>query len=70
MEQIIILDDEELRFDYTDVEIAKFRMYWKEYSKHTKNTIVIVNQVAEDLNMSADNVFLLALDQMRKGRLK
>lgn len=70
MEQIIILDDEELRFDYTDVEIAKFRMYWKEYSKHTKKTIVIVNQVAEDLNMSADNVFLLALDQMRKGRLK
>ncbi len=70
MEQIIILDDEELRFDYTDVEIAKFRMYWEEYSKHTKNTIVIVNQVAEDLNMSADNVFLLALDQMRKGRLK
>ena len=70
MEQIIILDDEELRFDYTDVEIAKFRTYWKEYSKHTKNTIVIVNQVAEDLNMSADNVFLLALDQMRKGRLK
>jgi hypothetical protein len=45
-------------------------MYWKEYSKHSKNTIVIVNQVAEDLNMSADNVFLLALDQMRKGRLK
>ena len=70
MEQIIILDDEELKFDYTNVEIAKFRTYWKEYRKYTKDTIVVVNQVAEDLNMSADNVFLLALDQIRKGRLE
>jgi len=69
-EQTIILDDNDLKFDYTDVEIAKFRTYWQAYRNYSDNTIEIINQLAKDLGMSADNVMLLALDQVRKGAIE
>lgn len=63
----IILDD--LKFDYTDVELVKFRHLWNEYRINTDNSSEIINQLAEDLNMEADNVALLAMDQTRKGKI-
>lgn len=65
--KIIILDD--MNFAYTAIEIAKFRMYWKAYSKHTSDTIQIVNQIAQDFNRDPDELFLLALDLKRKGKI-
>lgn len=65
--KVIILDD--MNFAYTATEIAKFRIYWEEYSKHTENTTQIVNQIANDLGLEADEVLLLAVDQKRKGKI-
>ena len=61
----IILDD--LRFDYTDTQLAKFVTYWKEYEKHSANTIGITKQIAKDFSMSVDNTFLVILHLKRKG---
>ena len=65
MERIIILD--ELQFDFTEIQLAKFATYWNEYAKHTNNTIEIVKQVAKDVCMSVDNTFLVILHLKRKG---
>ena len=70
MGKTIILDDSDLKFDYKPIEIAKFRTYWNVYKKHTNNSLEIINQIAEDMNMHPDNIFLLALDQIRKGKIK
>jgi hypothetical protein len=61
----IILDD--LRFGYTDTQLAKFVTYWKEYEKHSTNTIEITKQIAKDFRMSVDNTFLVILHLKRKG---
>ena len=61
----IILDD--LRFDFTDTQLAKFVVYWKEYEKRSTNTIEITKQIAKDFRMSVDNTFLVILHLKRKG---
>ena len=61
----IILDD--LRFDFTDTQLAKFVVYWKEYEKHSTDTIEITKQIAKDFRMSVDNTFLVILHLKRKG---
>ena len=61
----IILDD--LRFDFTDTQLAKFVIYWKEYEKRSTDTIEITKQIAKDLSMSVDNTFLVILHLKRKG---
>lgn len=65
--KVIILDD--MNFAYTSTEIAKFRVYWNEYSKYEENPILICNQIAKDFGFEADEIFLLALDQKRKGKI-
>lgn len=70
MENItIILTDNALRFDYSDREIIHFRRIWAEARKAEKDTIKVVNIVAEKTGLIADNVMLLALDQARKGKI-
>lgn len=59
----IILED--LTFDFTDYELAKFTKYWNEYSKHSNNTIEKVRQISKDLKMSVDNTFLVILHLQR-----
>ena len=61
----IILDD--LRFDFTDTQLAKFVIYWKEYEKRSTDTIEITKQIAKDFSMSVDNTFLVILHLKRKG---
>ena len=61
----IILDD--LRFDFTDTQLAKFVVYWKEYEKRSTDTIEITKQIAKDFSMSVDNTFLVILHLKRKG---
>jgi len=63
----IILED--LRFDFTDVELAKFVTYWNEYSKSQASTIEKVKQIAKDFNMSVDNTFIVILHLSRTGRI-
>ena len=63
----IILDD--LRFDFTDTQLAKFITYWNEYRKHSDDTIGIVKQIAKDLRFSVDNTFLVILHLKRKGMI-
>lgn len=63
----IILDD--LKFDFTETELAKFIKYWNEYSKHSGNTIDKVRQISKDLKMSVDNTFLVILHLQREGRI-
>ena len=63
----IILDD--LRFDFTDTQLAKFVIYWKEYEKHSMDTIEITKQIAKDFSMSVDNTFLVILHLKRKGMI-
>lgn len=66
----IILLDDDLDFSYHNAEIVKFRKLWKEYRNHTKDSIKIINQLADDLGKTVDNVALLALDQIRKGKIE
>lgn len=61
----IILDD--MRFDFTDVELAKFITYWNEYSKTSADTIEKTKQIAKDFKMTVDNTFLVILYLTRKG---
>ena len=63
----IILDD--LRFDFTDTQLAKFVIYWKEYEKRSTDTIEITKQIAKDFRMSVDNTFLVILHLKRKGMI-
>lgn len=67
MKQIIILEG--LRFDFTELELAKFITYWKEYSKNSDDTIEIVKQMAKDMRMDADNVFIVILHLKRTGKI-
>ncbi len=67
MKQIIILED--LRFDFTALELTKFIAYWKEYSKKSNDTIEIVKQIAKDVRMDADNVFIVILHLKRTGKI-
>lgn len=66
----IILDSNDLQFAYTERELIRFRNIWCEYRKHSADPIAVINQIADDLQMTPDNVFLLALDQTRKGEIK
>ena len=61
----IILDD--MRFDFTDTELAKFITYWNEYSKTSADTIEKTKQIAKDFKMTVDNTFLVILYLARKG---
>ena len=63
----IILED--MKFDYTDTELARFITYWNEYSKRSNNTIEKVRQIAEDLRMDIDNAFLVILHLQREGKI-
>ena len=63
----IILDD--LKFDYTETELARFIKYWNIYSEHSSNTIEKVRQISKDLKMSVDNTFLVILHLQREGRI-
>lgn len=63
----IILED--LTFDFTDYELAKFTTYWNEYSKHSNDTIEKVRQIARDLNLSIDNTFLVILHLQREEKI-
>ena len=63
----IILDD--LRFDFTDTQLAKFVIYWKEYEKRSTDTIEITKQIAKDFRMSVDNTFLVILHLKREGMI-
>lgn len=67
MKQTIILED--LRFDFTELELAKFITYWKEYSKNSDDTIEIVRQIARDVRMNVDNVFIVILHLKRVGKI-
>lgn len=67
MKQIIILED--LRFDFTALELTKFITYWKEYSKNSDDTIEIVRQIARDVRMNVDNVFIVILHLKRTGKI-
>lgn len=67
MKQIIILED--LRFDFTALELTKFIAYWKEYSKKSNDTIEIVKQIAKDVRMDVDNVFIVILHLKRIGKI-
>ncbi len=67
MKQIIILED--LRFDFTALELAKFIAYWNEYSKHTKNTTKIIKEIAKDVGLSVDNTFLVILHLKRTKKI-
>ena len=67
MKQTIILED--LRFDFTELELAKFITYWKEYSKNSDDTIEIVRQIARDVRMNVDNVFIVILHLKRTGKI-
>lgn len=67
MKQIIILED--LRFDFTALELTKFIAYWEEYSKKSNDTIEIVKQIAKDVRMDADNVFIVILHLKRNGKI-
>lgn len=67
MKQIIILED--LRFDFTALELTKFIAYWKEYSKKSNDTIEIIKQIAKDVRMDADNVFIVILHLKRTGKI-
>lgn len=60
MEQIIILDG--MKFDWLVDEIERFKQLWNVYSKHSNNTVAIINQIASDMKQSADELLLLALD--------
>ena len=61
----IILED--MRFDFTDTELAKFITYWNEYSKSSADTIEKTKQIAKDFKMTVDNTFLVILYLARKG---
>lgn len=63
----IILDD--LKFDFTDSQLAKFIAYWNEYSKHTKNTTKIIKEIAKDVGLSVDNTFLVILHLKRTEKI-
>ena len=65
----IILDSNDLRFDYKETELIKFRNMWKEHREHTDDPLEIVNNLADELKTTPDNVFLLTLDQIRKGEI-
>lgn len=67
MKPNIILD--ELTFDFTDTELAKFATYWNEYSKHSSDTVGKVKQIARDMKFSVDNTFLVILHLQREGRI-
>lgn len=67
MKQIIILED--LRFDFTALELTKFIAYWKEYSKKSNDTIEIIKQIAKDVRMDVDNVFIVILHLKRTGKI-
>lgn len=67
---IIILDSNDVKFDYYESEIIRFRRLWTEYRKCTDDRLVIINQLAKDLEEEPDNMFLLALDQIRKGKIR
>lgn len=63
----IILDD--MRFDFTDTELAKFITYWNEYSKTSADTIEKTKQIAKDFKLTVDNTFLVILYLAREGRI-
>lgn len=65
----IILDSNDLRFDYKETELIKFRKMWSAYREHSDDTLAIIDQLADDLSMTPDNILLLALDQIRKGEI-
>lgn len=67
MERTIILD--EMQFDFTETQLAKFIAYWNEYRKHSNNTVEIVKQIAKDLRFPVDNTFLVILHLKRKGMI-
>lgn len=64
---IIILED--LRFDFTETQLARVAMYWNTYSETSSNTIEKVKQIAEDVQLSVDNTFLVILHLQREGRI-
>ena len=67
MERTIILD--EMQFDFTETQLAKFITYWNEYTKHSDDTIGIVKQIAKDMYFPVDNTFLVILHLKREGMI-
>lgn len=68
--RVIILTGNDLKFDYSMVEIIKFRRLWKAEKQKGHDNIKIINILSKALALSADSVALLALDQIRKGKIK
>ena len=67
MERTIILD--EMQFDFTETQLAKFITYWNEYTKNSDDTIGIVKQIAKDMYFPVDNTFLVILHLKREGMI-
>lgn len=68
--RVIILTGNDLKFDYSMVEIIKLRRLWKAEKQKGRDNIKIINILSKALALSADSVALLALDQIRKGKIK
>lgn len=66
----IILEGTDLRFRYRNDELIKFRKIWKKHRSNKKKTLITMNEIAEELGMTPDNVALLAIDQARKGKIQ
>lgn len=68
-DDVIILDHHELQFVYNKVQIIQFRKVWNNTRRFSKDSVYVINKVAEVTGMLSDNVLLLALDQIRKGKI-
>lgn len=66
----IILEGTDLRFRYRNDELINFRKIWKKHRNNKKKTLITMNEIAEELGMTPDNVALLAIDQARKGKIQ
>lgn len=66
----LILTENDLKFAYTESELEEFRKYWWRGKVKGLNIIQTVNFVAKRIDQGTDSTFLLALDQIRKGKIE
>lgn len=66
----IILNEDELEFAYSEIQIYKFVEVWNQIRSKEKDMMQAINKVAKETGMLPDNVFLLALDQVRKRKIE
>lgn len=65
----IILSEDDLKFMYEEKELIAFRRHWNNAKRIGLNSIETINMIAPRMDLSPDNVALIALDQARKGEI-